>query len=43
MKNANTMVQRLPLQYLFSKAELKHYAIEQVYDFTLSMSQFHNG
>lgn len=32
MKNANTMVQRLPLQYLFSKPELKHYAIEHLYN-----------
>jgi hypothetical protein len=30
-KNATTMVQGLPLQYLYSKPELKHYALEQLF------------
>lgn len=31
MKNANNMIHSLPLIYLYSKQELKHYAIELIY------------
>ena len=31
IKNASHMVQQLPLSYLFSKPELRHYALEQIY------------
>jgi hypothetical protein len=31
LKSAKTMVQQMPLDYLYSKPELRHYALEQVY------------
>ena len=31
IKNASHMVQQLPLSYLFSKPELRHYALEQIF------------
>ena len=41
IRNANAMVHGLPLSYLYFKPELRHYALEQIYERFLVFARLH--